>query len=729
MPPSPKAPPALDVSGRPTRLREVDLDTFFRPKRVVVIGASDTPRRPATNMWRKLRGWAEVFGATVVPVNPGRTELDGLACYPTIAEVPGGPADLAVILVNDSLAAFAEAAAAKARFAVIFGAGFAEVGGAGIERQRQLAELVSASDTHLLGPNTNLNAFETFDESNPGRKLALITQSGHQGRPVFQSQDVGFAMSHWAPCGNEVDLEFADFANWFSAQPATGAIAAYVEGFKEGRTVQLAADAAMSRGVPIVAVKVGKTDEGRSMAASHTGHLTGSDRVIDGVFRQYGVVRVDGLDELTELSAAFCRTVAPRRGRAAQRRVCVYSISGGTGAHMADLCADAGLTLPELTARTRKELRSYIPDYLRVSNPVDSGGPPSGDERGRKILDAIVADPNIDAVIVPITGALASMSDRFTRDLVDVQRTTHKPVFVVWGSPLFEESYSEVLAPGGVPVFRTFRNCVRAAGAWFDYWDTQQRWTSPFAKPVTRRAAGAAQVAALLEEAKPGAALSEADSKAVLSAYGIPVTRDMRCDSAAAAVRAARQLTADTGRPVVMKIDSADIAHKSDLGLVRLGVQGAAAVRATFDEFMAIARRRAKGAAIAGVLVCETAPGPAEGAVETMVGMSHDDLFGPAIAFGLGGTLVEVFDDVAVRVPPFDKAEAARMIADTKVSRILAGQRGEKPAKVSAVVDVLVKLQRLALDFADEIAEIDVNPLVVTPTGALALDALVVRSR
>ena len=166
-----------------------------------------------------------------------------------------------------------------------------------------------------------------------------------------------------------------------------------------------------------------------------------------------------------------------------------------------------------------------------MSNPVDSGGAPSGDERGRKILDAIVADPEIDAVIVPITGALASMSDRFTQDLVDVQRTTTKPVFVVWGSPLFEDSYSKVLAPGGVPVFRTFRNCVRAAGAWFDYWDAQQRWTSPFAKPRhPPRRRRAAEVAAPARGAEPGAALSEFDSKAVLAAYGIPVTRDVRCD-------------------------------------------------------------------------------------------------------------------------------------------------------------------------------------------------------
>ena len=527
-----------DVTGRPTALREVDLDTFFRPRTVAVIGASDTPRRPATAMWRKLRAWGERFGATVTPVNPNRTELDGLPCLARIGDVPG-PVDLAVILVGDAVNAFEEVAKAGAQFAVIFAAGFSEVGGDGVALQRRLAGLVAASDTHLLGPNTNLNAFETFRDDLPGRRLCLITQSGHQGRPVFQAQELGFAMSHWAPTGNEVDLEFADFAAWFAGQPATGAIAAYIEGFKDGRTVQLAADAAMARGVPLVCVKVGRTDEGRSMAASHTGHLTGQDRVVDGVFRQYGITRVDGLDELSEISTAFCRTVAPPPGRAAKRRVCVYAISGGTGAHMADLCAAAGLELPELSPATRAELRRHIPDYLRVSNPVDNGGAPSGDERGRKILDAIVADPEIDAVIVPITGALASMSERFTQDLVDVQATTDKPVFVVWGSPLFEDYYSQVLAPNGVPVFRTFANCVRAARAWFDYWEVHERWTSPFARPLTRRSPAAARARPLL---RPGQALSEHDAKAVLAAYGVPVTRDVLCPSAAAAVRAQREL-------------------------------------------------------------------------------------------------------------------------------------------------------------------------------------------
>jgi acyl-CoA synthetase (NDP forming) len=703
-----------DVTGRPIALRELDLATFFRPKSVAVIGASATPRRPATAMWKKILAWGGKFGATVTPVNPRYDELDGVPCAKSVADVPG-PLDLAVILVGDAISVFEEVAAAKARFAVIFAAGFAEVGGEGIDQQRKLTDMVQASDTHLLGPNTNLNAFETFREDVPGKRIALITQSGHQGRPLFQAQTIGFGMSHWAPAGNEVDLEFGDFARFFAEQPTTGAIAAYIEGFKDGRTLQLAADAAMANGVPIVCVKVGRTDEGSSMAASHTGHLTGSDRVIDGVFEQYGITRVDGLDELSEVASAFCRTAAPPQGRAGERRVCVYAISGGTGAHMADMCAAAGLSLPPLTKKTQDELRKHIPGYLRVSNPVDNGGAPSGDERGRKILDAIIADPEVDAIVVPITGALESMSDRFTLDLVEAQETTDKPIYVVWGSPLFEDFYSERLAPSGVPVFRTFGNCVQAMRAWFDYWDVHERWTSPFAKPVMRRSPAAAEVAPLL---KAGGTLSEHDSKAVLAAYGIPVTRDVLCGSAAAAVKALKELDG----PAVVKIASAGIGHKSDLGLVRLGVSTPTEMRRCWDDFMAIAAQKAKQATVDGVLVCETAPS----GVETMVGVTRDDLFGPAVAFGLGGTLVEVFDDVAVRVPPFDKAEARRMIDETKVAKLLAGARGAKPAKVAAVVDVLMKIQRLAVDFADEVAEIDINPLVVTPTGVVALDALVV---
>jgi len=707
----------LDVTGRPTRLRDVDLDTFFRPSRVAVIGASDN-RRPNDAMWRKIRAWAEKFDAEVIPVNPKRSSIDGARCYPSILDVPG-EVDLAVILVGAAVDMFETVLEKKPKFAVIFAAGFAELGEEGEALQARLESLVANGETHLLGPNTNLNAFETFRDDLGDRSIALITQSGHQGRPVFQSQELGVAMSHWAPAGNEADLEFADFARYFADLDTTGAIAAYVEGFKDGRTMMLAADHAARAGVPLVCVKVGRTDEGTSMARSHTGHLTGSDRVTSDVFRQLGVIRVDGLDELTDTAAMFCRTQGPAPGRAAERRVCVYAISGGTGAHMADLVADAGMSLPELAPHTQEVLREHIPGYLRVSNPVDSGGPPSSDERGIHILRAIAADPNVDLVVIPITGALASLSVPFTRDITTVAAETDTPIFVVWGSPTWDEVYEHTLLPAQIPVFRTFANCVTAARAYFDHHEFTERYRSAFDRLPTRASPARAKVAHLMEGS---GALAEHEAKEVLAAYGIPVTRDVLCTSAAAAARAAQGL--DHGAGVVMKVASPDILHKSDLGLVRVGVSGPSAVRAAFAELTTTAAEATGGTArVDGVLVCERA----EPGVECVVGVSQDELFGPVVMFGLGGVFVEVFEDVAFRVPPFDRAEARRMIDQTRGSALLAGARGRPRAKVAAVVDVLMRVQKLALDFAGELAELDINPLVVRPDGAVALDALVVR--
>jgi acyl-CoA synthetase (NDP forming) len=706
----------LDVTGRPVELRSVDLDTFFHPRSVAVVGASDTPGRPNTVMTRKIRDWAEHAGASIYPVNPNRTEVDGLPSVASVLDVPVD-VDLAAILVGEAVDALEEAVEKKARFAVIFAAGFAEVGGEGTRLQTRLAQLVRSGELHLLGPNTNLNAFETFRDDLQPPKIALITQSGHQGRPIFQGQELGIALSHWAPTGNEVDLEVADFIRYFADQEEVGVIAAYVEGFKDGRTLMLAADHAASRGVPIVVVKVGRTEEGRSMAMAHTGHLAGSDAVISAALRQMGVVRVDGLDELLDTSAMLARAKPPSRsGGAASVGVCVYSISGGTGAHMADLVATAGLRLPTLAAATQQQLRQWIPSYLRVSNPVDNGGHPASDWRGRKILDAIVADPHVDVVICPITGAVASMSGRLARDLVDVAAATDKPVCVVWGSPIEDDvAYKEILLGSQVPVFRTFANCVRAVRSYVDYHEFRQRHVSPFSRPAMKPSAAARRARPHLQ---PGRALSEHQSKAVLSDYGIPVTHEALATSAAQAARAAAEL----GPRVVMKISSPDLAHKADLGLVEVGVAGAGEVRATYGRLLERARAAAPAAVLDGVLVSELVTD----GTETVLGVTDDELFGPTVMLGIGGIFVEVLHDVTFRVPPFDRAEARRMVTELKGSALLTGARGRPPADVGALVDVMMRLQRLAVDLAGEVAELDINPLVVRPKGAVAVDALVV---
>jgi acyl-CoA synthetase (NDP forming) len=603
----------------------------------------------------------------------------------------------------------------KPRYAVIFAAGFNEVGPEGEALQRRLEDLIATGSTHLLGPNTNLNAFETFRADLPAPKIALITQSGHQGRPVFQAQEQGIALSHWAPAGNEADLEFADFTKYFLDQPEVGVIAAYIEGFKDGRTLMLAADHSAKVGKPIVCVKVGRTDEGRSMAKSHTGHLTGSDAVVSAVFRQFGITRVDGLDELTDVAAMFARTAngTPSPGR---RGVAVYAISGGTGAHMADMVAAAGMQLPDLEKSTQKKLREWIPGYLRVSNPVDSGGAPSADERGPKILKAMIDDPNVDMIICPITGALATMSKPLARDLVAASESTDKPIFVVWGSPDGSDPvYTDILLASKLPVFRTFHNCVMAAAAYFERREFEANYHSPFDRPVTRKTKAAATTGALLRQ---GRALTEHESKQLLSAYGIPVTDDRLAHSASEAARAA----ASIGYPVVMKVSSPDLLHKSDLGLVEVGVSSATEVKRVYGELVERARKADKKAAIDGVIVSELV----SGGVETVVGVSTDELFGPVIMFGLGGVFVEVFEDVTFRVPPFDKDEANRMVREVKGFKLLEGARGQKPANVRGLVDVIMKVQKLALDHADVLDELDINPLVVGPKRVVALDALAI---
>ena len=699
----------VDVTGRPTELRDVDLRGFFAPQTVAVIGASDNPKRPNAAMTRKIVAWAEEHGATVHLVNPNRDTIDGRPCFTSVLDVPGD-VDLAVILVRDAVDAYEAVLAKKARFAVIFSAGFAESGAAGAELQDRLEALVATADTRLLGPNTNLNAFESFTEGNPGRAVALITQSGHQGRPIFQAQDLGLRLSAWAPTGNEVDLEFADFARWFADQPEVGVIAAYIEGFKDGRTLMLAADHAAQQGVPVVVVKVGKTAEGASMAQSHTGHLTGTDGVTSAVFRQFGVIRVDGLDELQDTAMLLSRAAPPTTDG-----VCIYAISGGTGAHLADLASAGGLRIPDLTEATQTALREWIPGYLRVSNPVDCGGAPSADWRGRKILDALLADPNVGVLVCPITGALPTMSRPLAEDLVAAAATTDKPIVVIWGSPLTDDpAYVGVLVPSGLPVFRTFGNCVGAVKAYFDHHEFRARHASPFAKPVRSRSPAAPLADALLANSRSGTGpLSEFDSKGVLAAYGIPVTDDKLCHSPAEAVKAASAL----GYPVVMKACSADLAHKSDLGLVVVDIGSAAEVRRTYADLV-----ERSPVVPDGILVCPTAaPG-----VECAVGVSQDALFGPVVMFGLGGVLVEVLGDVSFRVPPFDRAEAGRMIREVKGFPLLTGVRGQAKADLKALVDVILKVQRLAVDHTDTIAELDINPLVVHPTGATALDALIV---
>ncbi|MFI9152896.1 acetate--CoA ligase family protein [Streptomyces sp. NPDC053367] len=701
----------LDVSGRPLRAGVPELDRLFRPESVAVIGASDADGCPDTGVTRRLLSWAERMGARLYPVHPGRAEVFGLPCVPSVADLPE-QVDLAVLLVADPLPVIEELAAAKAKFAAVLASGSAETDEPDAAAPARLAAAVGGSGMRLLGPNTDLSVFERFRDDLHGPAIALVTRSGHQGRPVFALQELGVRLSHWVPTGHEADLKAADFISYFAEQPEVGAVAACVEGLKDGRAFLLAADRAARRGVPVVAVEVRRTETGARPAASHTGRLTCADDVVDAAMRQFGVIRVDGLDELQDTAALLARARPPRADG-----VVVYSVSGATGAHVAGLAAGLGLRLPVLSEARQAELHQWIPECLSVANPVDCGGPPAGDERGRRIIDSLLDDPEVGVLVCPVPGPFPPLSDRLVRDLVDAAERTDKLVCVVWGSPVgTEPAYREVLLGSSrVATFRTVGNCLSAVRAYLGHHRFVRGYRSPFDEAPRTPSPSYRKARELL---RPGRRLSEHAAKQLLRAYGIRVPREQLVTSAAAAVRAAGQV----GYPVVLKASGARAAHKSELGLVKVGLTSAAQVRDTYRELTEVARY--EGVDLDGVLVCQMVGH----GVEMAVGISHDELFGPTVRVGLGGVLEEVLRDTAVRVPPFGEEQARTMPAELRGRALLDGVRGRPPADVDALVEVVLRVQRMALELGDDLASLAIDPLMVLPRGhgAVALDVLAV---
>jgi acyl-CoA synthetase (NDP forming) len=684
-----------------------DLRLFFHPRSIALIGATDDKTKPGYHLTRKVLERSKRDGGAVYPINPRVAEIDGVACLGSLEEVPG-EVDVVVVMIGDAEKGLRDAVAKRAKFCIIFTAGFREVGEEGAKREEDLARIAREGGVRLFGPNTNVNAFEMFPDLE-GPKIGLITQSGHQGRPIAQGVELGIGVSYWAPTGNEADLEFSDFVEFFVDDPSTAVVAAYVEGFRSIPRLREAATKAALAGKPIVLVKVGRTEEGRRMAMSHTGHLTGSDEIHDAFFRQHGIIRVDDLDELLETAALFTRISEPPGDG-----VCIYAISGGTGAHMADLCAWGGLRLPTLAERTQERLRELIPDYLTVANPVDNGAQPVRKPgQNRALIDICLSDPGVGILVCPITGVLPSMSKIVAADIVDAYRSAHKPVVVIWGSPVTDEEGYRILVEGRVPMFRSFRSCVAALRRYLDY----QRFRAAFQPaeiPPPRIPAG-------LEEMLAGSGpLSELDSATVASHYGVRFPwSDVATDE-----EGAERLARRRGERVVLKACGAGILHKSDAGLVRVGVP-LAEVRAAFREIDAAARARTGGAGYDGVLV----QAQAEPGEEVIVGFKVDPQFGPVVIFGLGGIFVEVLGDVALRVAPLTRADAEVMVREIKAFPLLDGARGRPKADVDALVDLIVRVSAMAMDLREQVVECDLNPVRVGEAGAgvIALDALVVR--
>jgi acyl-CoA synthetase (NDP forming) len=447
------------------------------------------------------------------------------------------------------------------------------------------------------------------------------------------------------------------------------------------------------------------------MASSHTGHLTGADAVVDGLFAQYAVTRVRDLDELLETSALFARLP---RGTGA--RVALYSISGGSGALMTESAELAGIEVPRFAADTVARLREYLPPFLTADNPVDNGAvfvvsqPP---EVRQKLLDVIADDPNVDLIVVGVTGALPPMTDMLARDLEALAaRGTKKPIVVTWNSPKTDEDGFDAIVRSGWPLFRSFRNCFAAIRQWQVYGERLRSWRE--------RSAPRARIPASARRATQGASgvLSPSAGSELLRGFGLPLVPEALAQSPTAAARAARALRF----PVALKVASPDFPHKTDAGLVALGLESAGQVKREAEALLRRARRAKPKARIDGVLVQRMA----DAGVELLLGVTRDPVLGHALTVGLGGIYAEVLADVAVRPVPLDWRDAREMLASLRGARILHGVRGHPGVDLRALERLIVQVAGLASALRERLVELDLNPVIATPQGVVIVDHLVV---
>ncbi len=691
-----------------------DLVEFFAPDGVAIVGQVN---RNATRATLEA-AYTSRYHTRWYLVNPKGGMVDGIPVYTTLAEVPE-PVSMVVVSTPPATVAgiIDEAGAIGARFALVFSSGFAEIGPEGAAHERAVAEAGRRTGIRIFGPNTNTNAFETIEPEVTklrGGRIGVVTQSGHNGRPVVQGAYYNIGFSRQIPCGNEVDYDVTDFMEYFAHDDDTAVVAGYIEGFKDPDKLRRALEACNSQRKPVVLLKMGATAAGSRMASSHTGHLTGSDQIVSGLFSQYGVTRVRDIDELIETSALFAKLPAGTGPGAA-----LYSISGGSGTLMAEICEAAGVAIPRLTDATIERLYELIPRYLTVANPIDNGGtfitsqPP---EIRQKAITIVAEDPNIDVVVIGITGAIGGMTDKMADDLVVLADTCPKPIVVTWNSPkTFGDGFEEIVATG-LPMFRSFRGCFAALRAFNDY---EAAAAAGFRVRKAARSRLSAAARSALASASPGSLLSADASRVLLSEAGVALAREAVVTSAAAAARTA----AAYGFPVVMKIASADFPHKSDAGLVRLGVATAGAARAAYASLIARAGAVDRSARIDGVLVQEMITD----GVECIIGVTHDPALGAAVMVGLGGIFAEILRDTAVRPIPFDRRDAEDMVQSLKGFPLLNGARGRPKADVKALVDAVMAVQRLMVAAGDGIAELDLNPILVRVRGVSVVDSLVVR--
>ncbi len=689
------------------------LQRFFAPRAMAIVGATEDRTRFG---WRYLHNILS-FGRRerVYPVNPRYRTCLGLPCFASIRDLPVTPDHVGIIVAAERVGGVIEDCIARGvPFATIFTGGFGESGTAeGRAEQDRLVALARAGGLRLMGPNCNgainfvdripMASTATVGEApQPPGDIGIIGNSGGlpQVNVMWRAHELGLGISHEVSCGNEADLEIADFIDFLVHDRATRVILVAAERIKSGAKFIAAARKAAEAAKPIVMLKLGRSEAGRRAAESHTGAIAGADAIADAALRQLGIIRVEDSSELYEAAMLLRDKRVPSGHRAS-----AVSVSGGNNALIADRGAAFGVSFEDFTEATHAKLSTLIPGYIKLGNPADMSSAALGrQEMQRAIMTTIAADPNVDFLLPVVT----LQSERDIRTAASVVAQSSKPAALLWtggtndGSKLSQRD----LIAEGIAVYREISSGLRAVGAAMRY-AAFRRAQSGRVAPA--RPAGINRQAAERLLAGRSGVLGERETKQLLAAYGFPVTREMLARDADEAVRHAASL----GGPVALKIEALGLAHKSDVGGVLLDLKDAAAVRAGFVQIIAALPARTPQAEIAGVLVQEMVPP----GIEMLLGLVHDAALGPAIAVGFGGVFVELLADVAYRLPPIDAIEAQAMLRELKAYRLLGGLRGRPAADEAALVALVVRLSWLAADLGHVIAELDINPLIVQVAG------------
>lgn len=701
--------------------RKKDLRALFEPQSIAVIGAS---RRTEAVGHAILKNLLETgYKGMIYPVNPKSPDILGVKCFPTVADIPG-PFDLAIFIIpSNSVPTELEACARKgAKAAIVISAGFREIGGEGVKLEKEIKRIVDQYGMAMLGPNClglinndpNICMNASFSGHIPDNgKIAFVTQSGALGTALLDyARGENIGMSKIISLGNKVDVTELETLQYLKNDPNTEVIIMYLEDIVKGHEFievarEITGDIAKTK--PILVIKGGRTAQGAKAASSHTGSLMGADEVYDAVFTQSGVIRVDAAQELFNLAIVFANQPLMKGNR-----VAIVTNAGGPGIMATDACVKYGLQMAEMSPATVARLKEKLPPTANFSNPVDCIGDAQHD-RYEHALRCVIAEPNVDGVLVLLTPQAMTEAEATAKVIVDVDKESDKTIVTCFMGHADVEAGVKILKENHVPHYMFPEEAAKALAAM----DKYQQWlhrarTGVKHYKVDRQAADTVIEKAVKAQQK---FLPIHQSMEIFSAYEFPVLPWAFVKTAEDAWEKAVAI----GFPVVMKVVSQQIVHKVDVGGVRLNLNSAEDVQAAFKDIMAVGEKlKVK---IEGVFMQRMAPKGRE----VILGMKRDPHFGPILMFGLGGIYVEALKDVTFRVAPIRELSAHDMLTSIRAVKLLEGVRGEPPADFEAMADCLKRLSQLSCDHPG-IEEIDINPLMVygEGKGAGVIDARII---